>query len=129
MDQSQMGMNGGQLTEQERKELEQRLLAMSEEEVIGVFVESMMKEKGMEGVSEEARAEHKKVIVEQVERAIMAGILMALPEDTYKSVQAAINEGKMDEARAMIDGAKLPMDEITEKAMMGVRAVYLGEKE
>lgn len=129
MDQSQMGMNGGQLTEQERKELEQRLLAMSEEEVIGVFVESMMKEKGVEEVSEEARAEHKKVIVEQVERAIMAGILMALPEDTYKSVQAAINEGKMDEARAMIDGAKLPMDEITEKAMMGVRAVYLGEKE
>ena len=120
--------NDGQLMTDE--ELKAQLESMSDDEVLDIFMESLLIEKGFADLDDETRT---KMIAELKERAIDMinySIVDALPEDKAEEVSEKIERGEdAEEAmNAAVAESGIDANKITEEALVKFRELYLGEE-
>lgn len=120
--------NDGQLMTDE--ELKAQLESMSDDEVLDIFMESLLIEKGFADLDDETRT---KMIAELKERAIDMinySIVDALPEDKAEEVSEKIERGEdAEEAmNAAVAESGIDANKITEEALAKFRELYLGEE-
>ncbi|MBR6965142.1 hypothetical protein IKH83_02415 [Candidatus Saccharibacteria bacterium] len=119
--------DGGQVMTDE--ELNQQLNSLSDDEVLSVYMESLLIEKGLADLDDETR---EKMISEMKERAvdlINYSIIDALPEGKAEELSSKIEQGEDGEAlmNAAIEEAGIDAGKITDEALKKFRELYLGE--
>ena len=119
--------DGGQVMTDE--ELNQQLNSLSDDEVLSVYMESLLIEKGLTDLDDETREE---MISEMKERAvdlINYSIIDALPEGKAEELSSKIEQGEDGEAlmNAAIEEAGIDAGKITDEALKKFRELYLGE--
>ena len=119
--------DGGQVMTDE--ELNQQLNSLSDDEVLSVYMESLLIEKGLADLDDETR---EKMISEMKERAvdlINYSIIDALPEGKAEELSGRIEQGEDGEAlmNAAIEEAGIDAGKITDEALKKFRELYLGE--
>lgn len=108
---------------------EEQLNQMSEEEILDLFVDQLMKDKGMTELSEDIRKEiHddlKEKLVFQVNRAVVS----ALPDEKLDELNTKLDAGEVSEEEMMkiVTEAGIDTDAIVQKTLEDFREVYLGE--
>lgn len=111
------------------EELKQQLNSLSDDEVLSVYMESLLIEKGLTDLDDETRDN---MISEMKERAvdlINYSIIEALPEDKAEELSNRIEQGEDGEAlmNAAIEEAGIDTGKITDDALAKFRELYLGE--
>lgn len=111
------------------EELKQQLNSLSDDEVLSVYMESLLVEKGLTDLDDETRDN---MISEMKERAvdlINYSIIEALPEDKAEELSNRIEQGEDGEAlmNAAIEEAGIDTGKITDDALAKFRELYLGE--
>ena len=111
------------------EELKQQLNSLSDDEVLSVYMESLLIEKGLTDLDDETRDS---MISEMKERAvdlINYSIIEALPEDKAEELSNRIEQGEDGEAlmNAAIEEAGIDTGKITDDALAKFRELYLGE--
>lgn len=111
------------------EELKQQLNSLSDDEVLGVYMESLLIEKGLTDLDDETRDN---MISEMKERAvdlINYSIIEALPEDKAEELSNRIEQGEDGETlmNAAIEEAGIDTGKITDDALAKFRELYLGE--
>ncbi len=92
------------------------------DELVELYVEQLLKDKGVEDNDGAKRDELKTELTGRINEAI----LEALPDDKFEELKAAFEQdGDLD---AIIDGAEIDTAEIATGVMKEFRAEYLGEE-
>ncbi|MDO4760231.1 MAG: hypothetical protein Q4A33_02975 [Candidatus Saccharibacteria bacterium] len=120
--------NDGQLMTDE--ELKAKLESMSNDEVLDIYMQSLLIEKGYTDLDEETENQ---MIAELKERAtdmINFSIIDALPDDKAEEVSAKIENGEdaVEAMNAAIAEAGVDAEKITGEALEKFRELYLGEE-
>ena len=119
--------DGGQIMTDE--ELTQQLNSLSDDEVLSVYMESLLIEKGLGDLDDEAKQD---MIAQMKERAvdlINYSIVEALPEGKVEELSSKIEQGEDGNAlmNAAIEEAGIDTGKITDEALKKFRELYLGE--
>ena len=100
---------------------------MSEDEVLNLFVEKMIEDKGMGGLEEdlknEIRMDLKERLIFQINRAIIA----ALPDDKYEELDKSLDDktATAESLNQIVAESGVNVAGITQQTMEEFRAVYL----
>ena len=106
---------------------EEELNQMSEDQLIDLFVDSLLAEKGVEGVSDEVlkgmHDELRENLIFQVNRAVIA----QLPDDKLDELNRQLDAGTANEETMaeLVKSADLDTDKIVQETMADFREVYL----
>ena len=109
--------------------LNEDLEDLSEEELIYLFVEQLMIDKGMadldEALKNEVRDDLTKSLLFQVNRAI----LMALPDEDYKILGDQLDSGEatMETVQEAVKAAGVDVDKVVRETMEKFREIYLDD--
>lgn len=108
----------------EDQELPEDILAgLSQEEILAIYVEKMIIDKGVEP-TDELRAQ----LLEEIEDEITKALVSAMPEDLVNKLNDEIDNGVSEDAlESAIDESGIDVETITEQAMNAFRSKYLGE--
>lgn len=119
--------NNTEITEQEKMQLEQALDGLNEEQLLEVFVEQMIEEKGIGVTDEEVRKEIKEDLKERMIYQVNRAILAALPEQQFEQVRAKLEDGTItpEELNRLTEEAGVDMAKITQDVMIKFREAYL----
>ena len=127
MDNSDYQKDGQLMTDEE---LKAKLESMSNDEVLDIYMQSLLIEKGYTDLDEETENQ---MIAELKERAtdmINFSIIDALPDDKAEEVSAKIENGEdaVEAMNAAIAEAGVDAEKITGEALEKFRELYLGEE-
>ena len=127
MDNSDYQTDGQVMTDEE---LKQQLEGMSNDEVLDIFLESLLIEKGFTNLDDETRTEMIAQLKERAVDMINYSIIEALPEDKVEEVTTKIDNGEnAEEAKnAAIKESGVDAEKITGEALEKFRELYLGEE-
>lgn len=119
--------NNTEITEQEKMQLEQALDGLNEEQLLEVFVEQMIEEKGIGVTDEEVRKEIKEDLKERMIYQVNRAILAALPEQQFEQVRSKLEDGTItpEELNRLTEEAGVDMAKITQDVMIKFREAYL----
>ena len=98
---------------------------------IDSFVDSLIKEKKMQGLTpegyEQVASELKAAVIEQINRAL----LNQLPDEKLDELNDLLDSGEMDEAKMQdfLMNSGLDIPKITTETLLYFKAFYLGEQE
>lgn len=110
---------------------EEELNQMSDEQLLDLFVEQLLTDKGLDALEGEIRKEVHDDLKEKVVFELNRAILAALPEEEFDKLNAKIEAGEVD-GEAITETVKnsgIDIDKITETAMMDFRKAFLEEPE
>lgn len=98
------------------------------EEKLGQFIDEMIDEKQLSGVTDEVRAQLKFDLLAQLEDQINAALVNALAPDKVEALNDMLDqEGVTDEqVRQFIDGSGIDSQRIAASTMLRFRDLYLG---
>lgn len=98
------------------------------EEKLGQFIDEMIDEKQLSGVTDEVRAQLKSDLLAQLEDQINAALVNALSPDKVEALNDMLDqEGVTDEqVRQFIDGSGIDSQRIAASTMLRFRDLYLG---
>lgn len=100
---------------------------LSNDEAMNAFVNELIDEKKLEGLTPEVRegiaADLKERILDQIQRSIIA----ALPEDKFTELESAVDGDSLTEEQMskIIEESNLNMDEIVGGTLAKFREIYL----
>ena len=98
---------------------------LTKEQLTAVYVEQMMLDKGVEP-NDALRA----VLKEKLEEAVNIRLVNALPEESARKAEEALDRGASDEEiEGIINESGIDVETITEKAMTAFREKYLSLEE
>lgn len=103
---------------------------LSDEEVIDLFIEGIMAEKGVEAPTEEIKNDLKNDLKNQLLQQIDRSLVAELPDDKLEELNnkaAADGELNPEEVAKAIEEANLDVTEITAGTMQRFREIYLGK--
>lgn len=106
---------------------EEELNNMSEEQLLDLFVEQMLKDKGLDNLEGELRQQVHDDLKEKLTFEVNKAILMALPEDKFNELNAKVESGEAgaEEIMNAVRESGINVDEITSAAMQDFRRVFL----
>lgn len=98
------------------------------EEKLGQFIDEMIDEKQLSGVTDEVRAQLMSDLLAQLEDQINAALVNALSPDKVEALNDMLDqEGVTDEqVRQFIDGSGIDSQRIAASTMLRFRDLYLG---
>ena len=117
-------MNNNGLTEEE-------LNNMSEDQLLDLYVEQMLKDKGLDNLEGELRQQVHDDLKEKLTFEVNRAILSAMPEDKFEELNAKVEAGEAnaDMIAQAVQESGIDVDSITEAAMKDFRRVFLeGDK-
>lgn len=119
--------NNTEITEQEKMQLEQALDGLNEEQLLEVFVEQMIEEKGIGVTDEEVRKEIKEDLKERMIYQVNRAILAALPEQQFEQVRSKLEDGTItpEELNRLTEEAGVDIAKTTQDVMIKFREAYL----
>lgn len=104
---------------------------MDEGEVMDLFVEQLIEDKGLENLNDKLRAEVHADLKERLIYQITRALIASLPEAEYAKLEAEMKDetatGEM--INELIGSGKVDADRITQEVMMKFREVYLNNGE
>ena len=102
--------------------------AKTVEEKLGQFIDEMIDEKQLSGVTDEVRAQLMSDLLAQLEDQINAALVNALSPDKVEALNDMLDqEGVTDEqVRQFIDGSGIDSQRIAASTMLRFRDLYLG---
>jgi len=108
----------------EDQELPEDILSgLSQEEILAIYIEKMIIDKGVEPTNE-----LRMQLLEEIEDEITKALVSAMPDDLVDKLNNDINEGASEDAlEKAIDESGIDVETITEEAMNAFRDKYLGE--
>lgn len=121
-------MNNNDNTNDDKRFLtEEELSSLSEEQLLDLYVEQMMIDKGITELEGEARDEMRKDLKERLLMEINRSMLMALPDEIFERLNQKMEDGSLTagDVEAAVKEAGLNVDEITEATMAEFRKIYL----
>lgn len=104
---------------------------MDEGEVMDLFVEQLIEDKGLENLNDKLRVEVHADLKERLIYQITRALIASLPEAEYAKLEAEMKDetatGEM--INELIGSGKVDADRITQEVMMKFREVYLNNGE
>ncbi len=109
----------------EDEELPEDILAeLSQDEIIAIYVEKMIADKGVEP-TDELRKELRETLSDEITK----NIILAMPDYLVKQLNESMDGGADDEAiNKAIDESGIDVETITEQTMTAFREKYLSEE-
>lgn len=106
---------------------DEQLENMSEDQLLELFCEQLMVDKGLENLEGEERDEARKQLKEALTLEINKSILAALPDEKFDELDRQMEDGALSEEAVMkaVDEANLDLNKITEETMTKFRELYL----
>ena len=96
------------------------------EYTIEAFVEKLLKEKGMTGLSPEVMAQLKSDLADRAETLINAEIVANLPKDKLSEFDALLESGGEEEVQDFCQKNIPNLAEVTAGALLKLQKAYLG---
>lgn len=105
---------------------EEQLAAMSSDDLVALFVEQLLREKGVE-----VTAERKAELSDKLQQRIDLLTVQALPEADLKKLNESFDNGTAtnESIQALVEGAGVDLEKVTEQALKEVRDEFLGKEE
>lgn len=104
---------------------------MDEGEVMDLFIDRLIEDKGLENLNDKLRAEVHADLKERLVYQITRALIASLPEAEYAKLEAEMKDetatGEM--INELISSGKVDADKITQEVMMKFREVYLNNGE
>ena len=109
----------------EGEELPEDILAdLSQEEILAIYIEKMILDKGVEP-TDELRSQ----LLEEIEDDITKALVSAMPSELVDKLNNDIDNGASDDAlEAAINESGIDVEKITNDTMNAFRDKYLGEE-
>ncbi len=96
---------------------------------LDTFVDKILEEQEIVGVSEEVYAQLKQDLLARTEDMINAEILRHMPEDALAEFEKILETGTDDEVQAFCASKIANLDTVVAEALIQVRALYLTKTE
>ncbi len=106
---------------------EEEINNMSEDQLLDVYVEQMLKDKGLDNLEGELRQQVHDDLKQKLTFEVNRAILAAMPEDKFNALNEKVEAGEAD-ANMIAEAVKesgIDVDAITEAAMKDFRRVFL----
>jgi len=95
------------------------------EYTISAFVNKLLQEKGITGLSDEVMDQMRDDLIERAENMINANILANMPEDFLEEFEKKLDEGQDEEIQSFCRKHISNLDEVTANALVKLRKIYL----
>ena len=92
------------------------------------FVNKLLLEKGISGLSPEVMDQLRSDLVERAENIINAEILANIPKDDLAEFEKKLDEGNDSETQAFCNKHIKNMDEVVANGLIKLKNLYLGDK-
>ena len=111
------------------EELVKQLEGMSEDEILNVFAEGLLMEKGLGEMEPEIKDELREDLVQRLTAQINQAVINALPEEKMRELNTLLESGEAsgEKINQIVASAGIDTDTIVSEAMQTFRGVYLGE--
>ena len=97
------------------------------EYTISAFIDKLLKEKGVTGLSDEVMTQMKSDLVERAENMVNANILANMPKDSLEEFEKKLDEGNDEEIQIFCRKNIPNLDQITSDALVKLQKIYLAD--
>lgn len=116
---------------QNEADIEQFLAGKTEDEIMDMFIEQMLVEKGFGNISDELKEEFRREIKERLIFKINEAIVASLPDDQLAKLDEllALGEATADNINDLVDKSGVDISEPIQRTMLEFREAYLAPEE
>lgn len=97
------------------------------EYTISAFVDKLLQEKGITGLSDEVMAQMKSDLADRAENMINANILANMPKDSLEEFEKKLDEENDEETQIFCREHIPNLDQITADALVKLQKIYLAD--
>lgn len=110
-------------------QLNENLEDLSEEELVFLFVEQLMIDKGMADLDEALKNEIRDDLAKSLSFQVNRAILMALPDEEYEKLGEKLDSGEvtMEMVQEAVKAAGVDVNKVVQETMEKFRKVYLDD--
>ncbi len=89
------------------------------------FIDTLLIEKGTDGLSEEVKAQLRTDLMDRVENYINAELVAAIPPDSFGRLESVIDGGKDEEIQSFFQEQIPNLDEMIANNLIAFRGLYI----
>jgi hypothetical protein len=91
------------------------------------FIDTILEEKGMEGVDEDVRLQLRDDLLGRLDDQVNRSVINALPQEQLAKFEHLIDSDQLDQLQPFLEKNGVNMQAIVARVMADFRAMYLGE--
>jgi hypothetical protein len=95
------------------------------EYTISAFVDKLLQQKGISGLSDEVMAQMKSDLIDRAEDMINANILVNMPKDFLEEFEKKLDEGNDEETQIFCRKHIVNIDQVIADALVKLQKIYL----